>query len=185
MFQKLRHRSYTMSRLVAHVEGSPHRVIIETGTAYIKDCWSGHGQSTLVWDWLIRESRKRDRFLAAVSIDLNPEGIKAAAEQTEFVSYRCGDSVKILAEIEPDLLSQCALLYLDSFDWQPHCAVESSFHHLAELAAVWRLLPSGCMIAVDDRHSSTAGKHLFVAQFMVQLGIKPAFAESQIGWVKP
>ena len=184
MFLKLRHRSHTMAKMVEHVESSHLDYIIETGTAYIKDCWGGHGQSTLVWDWLVGELQP-ERDLRVISIDMNREGIDNAREQTKFVSFVCGDSVTVLNDLPDEKLRKCALLYLDSYDWQPETALESSFHHLAELAAVWSGLPSGCMIAVDDRHSADRGKHLFVAQFMEKLRIKPRFAAYQIAWIKP
>lgn len=63
--------------------------------------------------------------------------------------------------------------------------LDSAFHHFAELATVWRLLPSDCLIMVDDRHSETSGKHFMVQFFMEKLGIEPVYKGHQIGWLKP
>ena len=180
MFQKLRHRSHTMAKIVAHVERNWVNLnqIIETGTAYIPDCWSGHGQSTLVWDWLSEELG-----CDVLSIDINPDA--SAKTETKRVEYATGDSIKILSQLPERTVSRCGLLYLDSFDWQKETSFHSSFHHLSELATVWAQLPNGCMVAVDDRHSAFEGKHVLVAAFMEKMGIKPVFAEYQIAWIKP
>lgn len=185
MFRKLKHRSWTMGQMVEHVENSwvmgQSNFIIETGTAWNPDDWQFHGQSTLVWDWVCQMIPE----MSAVSIDIRKEASDHAREKTQRVSFVTGDSVKMLHEMAPGILVHTRLLYLDSFDWSPELNIESAFHHVCELAAVWPLLPSGCMVAVDDRHSADRGKHFLVQEFMKKLGIEPVFAEYQIAWVKP
>jgi SAM-dependent methyltransferase len=185
MFRKLKLRAYTMSKMVGHVEDACAKnncsAIIETGTARIKDNWGGDGQSTLVWEWLCQQIVG----LRAVSIDITPEHVAAAREQVKRVQVIEGDSIKTLAHLSRELVENCRLLYLDSFDWHPEHAMDSMFHHMAELATVYADLPSGCLIAVDDRHSRDQGKHFMVQAFFEKLGIEPLFAEYQIGWVKP
>jgi cephalosporin hydroxylase len=177
MFRKLKHRSHTMAAMVAHVETHPG-LIIETGTSWDHGNWFGQGQSTLIWDWLC--SKLPD--VTAVSIDIRQEGVDVAKAQTQHVKYVTGNSVLMLPTLD---LAKTTLLYLDSFDWTPELDFESSFHHLAELTTVWAKLPSGCMIVVDDRHEVARGKHWMVDGFMRKLGVKPVFAEYQIGWIKP
>lgn len=158
------------------------KVIIETGTAHDPDNFEGQGQSTLLWDW----------FSTHYPVDIysldDREEPKQYVEKllkgnrTKFV---IGDSVKTLAEFDRDILARTYLLYLDSFDWTPQLNIESAHHHLAELCAVYALLPSGCMVVVDDRHGELKGKHFMVEVFFQHLNVKPAFKNYQIGFVKP
>jgi hypothetical protein len=180
MFHDLKHRSYTMAEMIGHLETSKLPWIVETGTARITGNWGGDGQSTLVWDWVSEHLQKK-----VLSIDMNLEAVNNASAQTKNVKYICADSVQTLNNLDADVVQNIGLLYLDSFDWAPEIHLDSSFHHMAELAAVWRYLPSGCLIVVDDRHSPEQGKHFMVAAFMDKLGIEPLFAEYQIGWIKP
>lgn len=155
--------------------------IIETGSAWHTGNWRGQGQSTLIWDWLC----KLDPRVQALSIDIREEATKNAAAQTSKVRYITGDSVSVLAKMDHDVLQECGLLYLDSYDWSIETNIESAFHHAAELAAVWRYLPDGCMIAVDDRHGPSKGKHWMVEAFMEHyLKHKPVYKVHQVLWVK-
>jgi trans-aconitate methyltransferase len=183
MFRDLCYRSHTMAKMVEHVEKSVVQgklnQIVETGTAWDRGNWGGQGQSTLVWDWLA----KRLPDLSVISIDIRDIAVETASSQASNVRFICGDSVRALSKIEnPESIR---LLYLDSFDWTEQLNLDSSFHHMAELATIWPLLPSGCMVAVDDRHDALKGKHWLVAAFMQKLGISPVFEEYQIGWIKP
>lgn len=180
-FARLGVRRHTFYKMVAHLERQEKGLIIETGTAWDKDNWEGQGQSTLIWDWACTELPKFN----TISIDMNPEAAKMAGEFTKHVTYITNDSVIELNQTEPHVLGICRLLYLDSFDWTPEGNLDSAFHHMAELAAVWRHLPSGCMVVVDDRHGNMKGKHFMVEAFMDKLGIEPVFRDYQIGWVKP
>lgn len=179
-FKKLGKRSGTFFQMIKHLETSPGGWIIETGCAWHTGNWGGQGQSTLIWDWVI--DQRPD--IHCMSIDLSQEHVDTAMSQTKSVNYVCADSVKTLNDLD-DALTDCRLLYLDSFDWSEALNLESAFHHMAELAACWRHLPAGCMIVVDDRWGHMRGKHWLVEGFMSKLGIKPAFCEYQIGWVKP
>ena len=180
-FPELSHRGPSFARMVDHVERNRSLTqVIETGTARIAGNWGGDGQSTLIWDWLA------DRLpITVTSIDIEPEAVAIARSQVKHVEFIVGDSVCALAAMRPEKLRRTALLYLDSYDWTPETHLESAFHHLAELASVWAYLPSGCMIAVDDVHGQFVGKHVMVYRFMSKLGIEPAFAGSQAGWIKP
>jgi hypothetical protein len=189
MFRKLRHRASTMAKAIEHLERwsveQPYDppTIIETGTARIEGNWHGDGQSTLVWDWFAQNNSA-----AVLSIDLVQESVDIAKRQVTHVECVQGDSIQTLnkwASEMPGLIASTRLLYLDSFDWSPELQLESAGHHLCELTTVWAKLPSGCLIMVDDRHSPTQGKHVMVDGFMRALGVKPLFAEYQIGWIKP
>lgn len=154
--------------------------IIETGTARIKDNWTGDGQSTLIWDWCL----ERNPALKCISIDLTPEYVEIAKSQTKNVQYICSDSVKALNEMDESIVRKIKLLYLDSFDWSPEMNLESAFHHMAELATVWKLLPDDCLIVVDDCHAPLQGKHVLIQYYLAKQFREPAFAGYQTGWFK-
>lgn len=166
--------------MVRHLKSNPGGYIIETGTARGPESWEGDGQSTLIWDAMVNVSMQQP-----ISIDIHQGAVDNASQQTRYVQYICGDSVKTLASFSADTLKKCRLLYLDSFDWSPALNMESAFHHLAELATVYASLSSGCMIVVDDRHDDHLGKHHQVEYFFKKLGLEPIFVGYQIGWIKP
>jgi hypothetical protein len=185
VFKRLGRRRPNFKYMCEHVEKSEHlNCIVETGTAWAEDNWEYQGQSTLIWDWLIRELPRKE----AVSIDIRSEPhiyAKSKAPDTK-VTFVIGDSVKALSsEVPSIILSQTVLLYLDSFDWSEEMQFQSSLHHLMELTSCWAKLPSGCLIVVDDRHASDKGKHVLVEIFMKQQGIEPVFKNCQVGWIKP
>ena len=174
-------RTITFHAMVSHLESCKSGYIIETGTARQKGNWVGDGQSTLIWDWVAE--RRND--IKVVSIDKEQRYIDIAKEQTKHVDYICNCSVVALNLLPISIVNQTRLLYLDSFDWSEEKDLESSLHHLCELPCVWRDLPEGCMIVVDDRHSDYKGKHWLVESFMKKLSIGPCFKGYQIGWIKP
>lgn len=178
---KLGHRGLTFQFMIQHLEKLYLKNIIETGTARIKDNWAGDGQSTLIWDWYINKYPTAQ----CVSIDLSEQSVNTACEQTSKVKYICGDSISVLNSMADNDLNKCGLFYMDSFDLDQNNPLPSSLHHLMELTAVWRFLPSGCMIVVDDCISNEIGKHILVRDFFDHLSIKPAFIGYQCGWIKP
>lgn len=183
-FEKLGARKDGFKFIVEHLckqEGPTY--IIETGTARIKDNWNGDGQSTLIWDWCI-DNQGSEQDLCAYSIDLKQEYVDIAKQQTKNVRYICGDSLKALSEMDPAILKQTKLLYLDSFDWSPDMHMESAFHHMCEFATVWSSLPEGCLVVVDDCHSVQQGKHVMVQYYFAKLSKLPAFSGYQTAWLK-
>ncbi len=63
--------------------------------------------------------------------------------------------------------------------------IESPTHHLAELTSIYPRLPSGCIIAVDDCKSETHGKHRFVRDWLLSLGVRPLLESYVTVWRKP
>lgn len=179
-FESLGQRKGGFELAVSHVMESRHKHIIETGTARTEDSYEGDGLSTVIWDRLAQAVTG----VTVCSIDCNQENVDLAKRLTKKVFFRVGDSVQILNGMAEHLISETSLLYLDSYDWHPSVALDSSFHHMAELASVWRLLPSGCMIMVDDRHGERLGKHLMIQFFMSKLQIEPVYKGYQIAWIK-
>ena len=160
-------------RLASH--GRPVR-IVETGCARQMDNWAGDGQSTLVWDWILR-----DLGGTGVSFDIASESVAYASSQVSRMEVRQLDSVTALRQLEhPESID---LLYLDSFDLTD--TIDSPAHHLAELASVYARLRSGCVIAVDDCVNEEYGKHRFVSGWMRSMGVQPIVASYVSVWVKP
>ncbi len=184
-FNMTARRKKNFEYMIKHISetcaGVGPRVIIETGSAHDRNNWDGQGQSTLIWDWVVGTYAD----IGAFSLDIRPESIETAKAQTTNIAYILGDSVKSLADMGDNLIRKTYLLYLDSFDWTPEGNLDSAFHHLAELTSVWRCLPSGCLIVVDDRHGDFKGKHWLVEGYMRQMGIESVFKNHQQGWLKP
>jgi hypothetical protein len=186
-FKRLNQRQDGFSKIIAHLEKQMHQAeILETGTLRITDNFEGDGQSTFIWNWFARQFEEEMAYFPTIrSVDIDIEAVKKSVETNPLVKVYHMDSVKYLNQLHKNDLCNLGLLYLDSFDWHPDINLDSAFHHIAELTAVWSKLPSDCMIVVDDRHSDIAGKHLMVEYFMEKLGIEPAFKGYQIGWIKP
>lgn len=179
--KKLERRFDGFAAIMRHLDTVQPGFILETGVSRKPDNWSGDGMSTAWWQWVV--SRRED--LSATSIDIDEQACAWASTQYPDVDILCSDSVQALHHLPRELIRSTRLLYLDSFDWSYEQNLDSAFHHFKELAAVWALLPSGCLIVIDDRHSDFLGKHAAVAAFMANLNIQPAFIDYQIGWIKP
>jgi hypothetical protein len=150
--------------------------IAETGCARQADNWNGDGQSTQVWNWIIERTGG-----SAIAFDIDPGAVAYAKTVAPLVDVQCIDSVQGLRMIpHPEKLD---FLYLDSYDVTP--GIESPTHHLAELASIYPRLPSGCLIAVDDCKSETHGKHRFVRDWLLSLGVRPLLESYVTVWRKP
>lgn len=177
---KLNDRRLPMGLMISHLDLQTEPfVIFETGTARMRDNWTGDGQSTLIWDWYASQNSLVKKV---TSIDISPAAVRIASTQCPKVNFICGDSVTALNGIEDAEI--CKLLYLDSFDLDVNDPWPSSLHHMKELTSVWARLPVGCLVVVDDRVSNEIGKHIVVESFMKQLGKKPFFMGCQIAWMK-
>lgn len=185
-FERLGHRADGFSMACSHVakclDKHSEVQIIETGTARIADNWEGDGQSTLIWDVLAAKFTPR---ISVLSIDADPQSITTAFNQTKYVDYRGGDSLMVLRNIPNYVLARTYLVYLDSMDWHEEINMDSAFHAMSELAVIYRMLPSGCMIMVDDAHGPTSGKHWMVEWFLGKQSITPVRKHYQFSWIIP
>ncbi len=68
--------------------------IAETGCARERDNWYGDGQSTQVWNWIIKRTGG-----SAVSFDINPNCVAYAKSVAPLVNVQCIDSVQGLRMI--------------------------------------------------------------------------------------
>jgi SAM-dependent methyltransferase len=150
--------------------------IAETGCARQEHNWSGDGQSTQVWNWIIERTGG-----SLVSFDIDPKAVAYAKSVAPLADVRCIDSVQGLRMMpKPEQLD---FLYLDSFDLTD--GIDSPTHHLAELTAIYPRLKSGCIIAVDDCKSEMHGKHRFVRDWLMILGVRPVLESYVTVWRKP
>lgn len=150
--------------------------IVETGCARETDNWAGDGQSTQVWNWIVERTGG-----SIISFDINPKAVAYAKSVAPLADVRCSDSVTGLRSLENP--EEIDFLYLDSFDLTD--SIDSPTHHLAELAAVYPRLKSGCLIAVDDCQSEERGKHRFVRDWLRILGVPPLLESYVTIWRKP
>ena len=156
--------------------------IIETGTLNSENDWLGYGQSTMIWDWIISRTKG-----VAYSVDTDLEKIRFGRSKcNQFninINFIHCDSMGYLRGVDAIGLD---LLYLDSFNWSKEEHISSCIHHMGELAAIWDRLPSGCLIAIDDRHSDVEGKHALVDLFFSNIvKIQPLVKCHLIVWKKP
>lgn len=151
--------------------------IVETGCLRQVGNWAGDGQSTAVWDWLIGRVGGYGH-----SYDISPDSVAAARSQVRYVTVHQQDSVAALATFpQADTID---LLYLDSYDWSAESDA-SARHHRAELEAIYGRLRPGCLIAVDDCFSETAGKHALVLPWLAERGVQPIVTGYVTVWQKP
>lgn len=152
-------------------------VIIETGTTRPFGDFASNGQSTVLFDLLVNCFGGR-----VTSVDIDPNSVKYCREKvSERVTVYCADSVTALAALNE--VSEAHLIYLDSYDFDPHNPHPSSLHHIYELAAIWGRTRPGTLLVIDDCFGADHGKHAYVSRFLKSVGIRPLFAGYQTAWV--
>lgn len=157
-------------------------LIIETGSMRPNDLPSDDGQSTIVWDWLVQQLGG-----ACFTIDNNPQHSQYTkgfvSERTAIVT---SESIRFLSAIT-QTMQPIDLLYLDSMDWQgtEQERLESSLHHIGELAAIWPYVAPNGIVAVDDCLGTFHGKHALIECFFGMLKIEPLITGSIYAWRKP
>jgi hypothetical protein len=137
-------------------------LVIETGSMRIPGNWDGDGQSTFMFDALIRQ-----RGGTFFSIDVTLESLDTARRACSSVTQLIlNDSVAALHALSQVITSQLSLLYLDSFDFDITNPLPSAIHHMLELTAARSLIGSGTIVCVDDYAiSSDGGKGMIVDKF--------------------
>ena len=178
---KLAKRSDTFRKIFLYLEllNGEQFTIVETGTARQPDNWQWDGQSTILWDAFV------NHYSGVIySIDNDEKAIEVARTSvSKSVHFIFGDSIQTLKNMDNKIIEQIDLLYLDSYDFDPNNPIPSAFHHLEELAVIYRRLKKGCLIVVDDCFADDLGKHLLIYRFMNSLGISPLFRGYQYGWI--
>lgn len=156
--------------------------IVETGSLRTEHDWMGHGQSSLLWDFIVEKTKGK-----GFSVDINHEVVEFARARSKNLSFIHADSVTYLRSLSQDPFAKTIdLLYLDSCDWSKENHIESCLHHMGELAMIYDKLPSGCIIAVDDCHNENQGKHVIVRNFFRDIiKIQPVCLTHVAVWKKP
>ena len=154
-------------------------LIVETGTLRLPGNWEGDGQSTFMFDALVRESGG-----ALFSIDVTNESIdsarKVCSSATQLIA---NDSVSALHALTQIVSKQIDLLYLDSFDLDAKNPLPSAIHHALELTAVRPLIGPGTVICVDDYAvGSSGGKGMIVDRFLSNIRAKVLYSGYQKVW---
>lgn len=154
-------------------------VIIETGTLREPGNWAGDGQSTRLWQWIAEHKPG-----CAISVDMDLKACGLARRECNKVHVVCSDSITFLRGFMPFGVT---LLYLDSIEWGPTYEenVNCWMNQLAEMAAIWSRLPSGCLIASDDSQTLERGKPVLTRQVLKMLGIEPVLDSYVAIWRKP
>ncbi len=152
--------------------------IFETGTTRDPGNWAGDGNATAVWGWLAARTGGN-----AFSIDNDPKACEVARKLSTGARVLEGDSLDLLGGVTPK--HHVDLLYLDSYDWTPESAARASLHAVGELAKAWDVLPRGCLIAADDCHTITQGRHSLVDHFFHMLGVAASVESYVRVWRKP
>jgi hypothetical protein len=151
--------------------------IVETGCLRQIGNWAGDGQSTVVWDWLLKQHGGYGH-----SYDISPESVAAARSSVSTMQVHQQDSVEALAGFAS--ASTIDLLYLDSYDWTADSDA-SAQHHRKELEAIYDRLRPGCLIAVDDCMGKEKGKHALVLPWLAERGVEPIVTGYVYVWRKP
>jgi hypothetical protein len=156
-------------------------LILETGSMRPNDAPEQDGQSTLVWDWIVSRAGGM-----CYTVDLDPAHTehtqKMVSEKTKAITM---ESLKFM--VNSTYMKPIDLLYLDSCDWtgSRRSKMESSLHHVGELAAVWDHLADYGIVAVDDCYGPFEGKQALVEGFFTLLGERPIMTGPIYAWQKP
>lgn len=152
--------------------------IFETGTTREPGNWAGDGNTTAVWGWLAKRTGG-----SAISVDVDAKACETARKLHTGARILEGDSLDLLGGVTDR--HRIDLLYLDAYDWTPTTAARAALHAAGELARAWDVLPSGCLIAADDCHSITQGRHCLIDHFFHALGVVASLEGYVYVWRKP
>lgn len=154
-------------------------LIIETGTLRIPGNWAGDGQSSFMFDALVRE-----RGGLFVSIDIALESIDTARRALSSATHLVlNDSVAVLHALSREVSRPASLLYLDSYDLDPANPLPSAIHHIMELTAARALLGPGTIVCVDDYGAgSEGGKGMILDMFFSAIRAEVVYAGYQKVW---
>lgn len=151
--------------------------ILETGTLREPGNWRGDGQSTRLWQWIVDHKRA-----FVISVDADLKACRLAQMECPQVKVEQADSIAFMRGFMPFPLT---LVYLDSLVWEPGQEIDCWMHQVAELAALWCRIPSGCLIASDDSQAVDRGKPVLTRRLFEALGIKPEYDGYVVVWRKP
>ena len=156
--------------------------MIETGCMRVPRNWEGDGQSTFMFDALVRDSGG-----LFFSIDITLESLETARRACSSATQLIlNDSVAGLYALSRALPSPISLLYLDSYDLDVANPMPSAIHHALELAAARPLIASGTIVCVDDFGiGAEGGKGMIVDKFFSNIRAQVVYSGYQKVWRRP
>lgn len=155
-------------------------MIVETGCLRIPGNWDGDGQSTFMFDALVREHHG-----VLLSVDITSESInsarRACSSATQLI---CNNSIAALHALSQIVREPVSLLYLDSFDLDHSDPMPSAIHHLMELAAARPLIGPGTIVCVDDYEvgDQRGGKGYLLDKFFSEIKAEVLHSGYQKAW---
>jgi hypothetical protein len=157
-------------------------LIIETGSMRVPTNWEGDGQSTFMFDALVR-CRGGLLFSIDVSLESLETARRACSSMTQLI---LNDSVAALHALDRSIARPADLLYLDSFDLDPSAPLPSAIHHALELTAARSLVGSGTIVSVDDYAiGSQGGKGMILDKFFSNIRAEVIYSGYQKVWRVP
>lgn len=177
---KLGVRAPTFRAVIREAAAVGVQSIVETGCLRAEGNWVGDGQSTIIW-----KTYAQFRSADFITVDIDEDALRIAAELCPGLAWYCQDSVQYLKKRVPPI----DLLYLDSMDVNQADPERSALHALFELCAAMPKLHPNSIVFVDDTpmedDGSVTGKGVYVHRFFKQLGILPFTSGYQIAWLLP
>jgi hypothetical protein len=161
-------------------QASAQPLILETGTMRIPGNWKGDGQSTFMFDTLVRTTGG-----LFFSIDVTLESLETARRAcSSATNLLFGDSVATLHQLSALIRRPADLLYLDSYDLDPQDPMPSAIHHAMELMAVNTLIGPGTLVCVDDYcvDSQVGGKGLLLDPYFSRIRAEVLYSGYQRIW---
>jgi hypothetical protein len=157
-------------------------LILETGCMRIPGNWEGDGQSTFMFDALVRECGG-----LFFSIDAAAESVdtarRACSSATQLI---LNDSVAALYALSRIIPIPASLIYLDSFDFDQNDPLPSAIHHAMEVTAARSLIGSGTIVCVDDYALGPAGgKGMILDKFFSSIQAEAVYCGYQKAWRVP
>ena len=155
-------------------------MIVETGCLRIPGNWDGDGQSTFMFDALVREHHG-----VLLSVDITSESIdsarRACSSATQLI---CNNSIAALHALSQIVREPVSLLYLDSFDLDHSDPMPSAIHHLMELTAARPLIGPGTIVCVDDYEvgDQRGGKGYLLDKFFSEIRAEVLHSGYQKVW---
>lgn len=154
-------------------------LVVETGCLRVPGNWEGDGQSTFMFDALVRSCGGQ-----LFSIDVSSESIDSARQVCSSATQLIeNDSVSALHALAQIASKQIDVFYLDSFDLDPNNPLPSAIHHALELTAGRPLIGPGTLVCVDDYAvGATGGKGMIVDRFLSNIRANVLYSGYQKIW---
>lgn len=160
---ELRAQSFTKALRLAHER--EFRSIVETGSYHGDD---SQGQSTLIFGYYCKDHP--DCMFESVDREPACSLMANTTLKERALPGRCvnQDSIEFLKNIGHPI----DLLYLDSYDFEPHNPEPSQTHQLHEVEAAYPHLNPNSVILLDDCGVAHGGKGYSSSIYLLKLGWK-------------